>query len=210
MIRRSAAIALLALVSILTVPGIPAAKPSGSGSAAPVPASVRVRLQTTEGPIVIRLEMRRAPITAANFLRYVDEKRLDGTSFYRAARNRRAPKFGLVQGGINHKAVRALIPIAHEPTNRTGLKHVDGTVSMARNAPGTAMGDFFITVGPARYLDARPDGYVGYAAFGQVVSGMPVVHKILAAPTHPGGWSETTIGQSIVSPIRIITARRVQ
>jgi peptidyl-prolyl cis-trans isomerase A (cyclophilin A) len=183
---------------------------SPSFAAAPAPSSARVRLQTTEGPIVIRLETQRAPITAGNFLRYVDQKRFDGTSFYRAARNRRAPEFGLIQGGINHKAVRALLPIAHEPTTRTGLKHGDGTVSMARNAPGTAMGDFFITIGPASYLDARPDGHPGYAAFGQVVSGMAVVRKILAAKTYAGGWSKTTMGQSMVSPVRIISARRVR
>ena len=116
--------------------------------------------------------------------------------------------FGLVQGGINHKVVRARAPIAHEPTSRTGLRHVDGTVSMARNAPGTAMGDFFITVGPAAYLDAR-EGSAGYSAFGKVVSGMEVIRGILAGKTHPGGWSENTKGQSLVAPVRIISARRV-
>lgn len=202
MIRRFACRVPLFLLLALAWPHSATAKP-------PVPETMRVRLETSAGPIVIRLEMKRAPITAGNFLRYVDEKRFDGTSFYRAARNRRDPKYGLVQGGINHKAVRARIPIAHEPTSRTGLKHGDGMVSMARNAPGTAMGDFFITVGPASYLDARP-GHVGYAAFGQVVEGMAVVREILAAPTHPGGWSETTMGQSIVAPVRIISARRVE
>ena len=65
---------------------------------------------------------------------------------------------------------------------------------MARNAPGTAMGDFFIIVGSASYLDARP-GSPGYAAFGHVVSGMPLVKRILAMPTHPGGFSKETMGQ---------------
>ena len=169
---------------------------------------VRVRLDTSEGVIVIELETGRAPLSAANFLRYVDDKRFDDTTFYRAARGKRDPKIGLVQGGINRRATRAFPPIAHEPTSSTGLAHVEGTVSMARNAPGTAMGEFFITVGPAPYLDARP-GNVGYAAFGRVVEGMAVVRKILAAPTHPGGWSKATMGQSIVTPVRIRTARRV-
>ncbi|PTQ12237.1 peptidylprolyl isomerase [Sphingomonas oleivorans] len=209
MIRLPASAALLMLATMLAIPPVGAAKPGARGAAGAAPGLVRVRLQTSEGPIVIALETKRAPITAANFLRYVDEKRFDGTSFYRAARKREAPELGLVQGGINHRAVRALVPIEHEPTDRTGLRHVDGTVSMARNAPGTAMGDFFITVGPARYLDARPGGSVGYAAFGHVVEGMAVVRKILAAPTYPGGWSANTMGQSIVSPIRIISARRV-
>lgn len=208
MFSRPVSIALLALVAMLTTPQTLAAKPGEHVRTAP--ASVRVRLQTSRGPIVIDLEMRRAPVTAGNFLRYVDEKRFDGKSFYRAARNRKAPEFGLIQGGTNHNVVGAPAPIPHEPTNRTGLRHVHGIVSMARNAPGTAMGDFFITVGPAPYLDARPDGYAGYAAFGRVVSGMSVVSKILAAPTHPGGRSSTTKGQLIVAPIRIVSARRVR
>ncbi len=174
--------------------------------AAPGPA--RVRLETSAGPIVIELATRAAPITTANFLRYVDAKRFDGTTFYRAARRTSDPKVGLVQGGINHRVIRAFIPIAHEPTSRTGLRHIEGTVSMARNDPGTAMGDFFITLGPSAYLDARP-GSPGYAAFGKVVSGMPVIRRILALPTWPGGYSETTKGQSIRKPVRILSARRV-
>ena len=183
--------------SLLALATVPAATPP------------LVRLQTEAGAIVIQLDTRRAPITARNFLLYVQEKRLDGTTFYRAGRNRRNPRTGLVQGGINHRVVRARLPIAHEPTSRTGLRHVDGTVSMARNAPGTAMGDFFITVGPAPYLDARP-GSVGYAAFGKVVEGMPVVRRMLAAPTYPGGRSADTKGQIMVKPVRILTARRVR
>ena len=116
--------------------------------------------------------------------------------------------YGLVQGGINHKVVRAFNPIPHEPTSRTGLRHVDGTISMARNAPGSAMGDFFFTLGAAPYLDARA-GSPGYAAFGQLVEGKAVLQKILAGATHPGGWSVETKGQSLVAPVRIISARRV-
>ncbi len=198
MIRRFASLALLALLALIASPGTAAAE-----------ALPRVRLETSAGPIVIELETKKAPITASNFLAYVDGKKFDGTTFYRAARNKRAPEYGLVQGGINHRVVGALLPIEHEPTSKTGLRHVDGTVSMARNAPGTAMGDFFITLGKATYLDAR-DGYPGYAAFGRVVEGMDVVRKILAAPTYPGGRSQNTIGQSIVDPIRIIRARRVE
>ncbi|MEA1015888.1 peptidylprolyl isomerase [Sphingosinicella sp. LY1275] len=182
---------------------------SAPGYAAERAASARVRLETTAGPIVIEVDLKRAPITAGNFLRYAEEKRFDGTTFYRAARNKKDGRFGLVQGGINHKVVRARVPIAHEPTDRTGLRHLDGTVSMARNAPGTAMGDFFVTVGTARYLDARP-GYAGYAAFGRVVQGMDVIRKILAAPTYPGGRSHNTMGQHIVKPVRIVSARRVR
>lgn len=192
---------LLALLALLLTVDAPAAPRAGG--------LVRVRLETSAGPIVVAVDVRRAPITAGNFLRYVDEKRLDGTTFYRAARSRNNPKSGLVQGGNNHKVSRSLAPIAHEPTSRTGLRHVDGTLSMARNAPGSAMGDFFITVGAAKYLDARP-GYPGYAAFGHVVSGMDVVGRILALPTYPGGYSIETMGQSIRRPVRIVAARRVR
>ncbi len=168
------------------------------------PAGPRVRLETSLGPIVFELAAKQAPISTANFLRYVDGGKLDGTNFYRAARSKNDPKRGLVQGGINHHIPRAFAPIAHEPTSRTGLRHIDGTLSMARNEPGTAMGDFFITVGPSSYLDARP-GSVGYAAFGRVVSGMPLIHRILALPTFPGGYSKT-----IRQPVRILSARRVK
>jgi peptidyl-prolyl cis-trans isomerase A (cyclophilin A) len=198
MIRHPVAASLLAFL-LLTLPSFlqAAVKPA------------LVRIDTAEGPIVIELDLKRAPVTAGNFLRYAQEKRFDNTSFYRAARNRRNPRNGLVQGGINHRVVRARLPIPHEPTSRTGLRHVDGTVSMARNAPGTAMGDFFITVGPAPYLDARA-GSAGYAAFGKVIRGMPLIRKMLAARTHPGGRSPTTMGQSMVAPVRILTVRPVR
>jgi peptidyl-prolyl cis-trans isomerase A (cyclophilin A) len=104
---------------------------------------------------------------------------------------------------------RAFNPIPHEPTTKTGLKHLDGTVSMARNAPGSAMGDFFITIGAAPALDATPT-YPGYAAFGRVVGGMATVRKILASPTYPGGYSKATIGQSIINRILIISAKRIR
>lgn len=177
----------------------------------PAQAKPRVSIQTSEGTILVDLEMKRAPITAGNFLRYVDEKRFDGTSFYRAARTRNAEKSGFIQGGIRHSLRRSLPPIAHEPTSKTGLKHVDGAISMARNAPGTAMGDFFITVGPAASMDAHPGqtgDNLGYAVFGKVVGGMDVVRRILAARTVPGAGSGGMKGQMITAPVRIIAARR--
>ncbi|WP_420139249.1 peptidylprolyl isomerase [Sphingomonas sp.] len=177
-------------------------------NAAPAPLP-KVAIVTSEGTIVATLEAKRAPITTANFLRYVDAKRFDNTTFYRAARSKRIPGKGLVQGGINHNIPKSFLPIKHEPTTVTGLRHVDGTLSMARNAVNSAMGDFFITVGPAPDLDARPS-YPGYAAFGHVVSGMDVAKKILAKPTYPGGFDEYTIGQIIRQPVKIITVRRIR
>lgn len=185
-----------------------ASAPLAAQHRAPAAAGPRVAIQTTEGTIVVAVEPRRAPITTANFLRYVDAHRLDGTFFYRAARSRDGSKRGLVQGGIDHDLPKSFLPIAHEPTSKTGLRHVDGTISMARNEPGSAMGDFFITAGPAPSLDAAPN-YPGYAAFGHVVSGMDVVHRILEKPTYPGGLSIETLGQTIRQPVKILSARRL-
>ena len=166
----------------------------------------QVRIETTAGAIVVALDTRRAPITTANFLAYVDQHRFDGTAFYRAVRSGHGE--GLVQGGISNDMTRMLKPVKHEPTSVTGIHHVDGTLSMARDDLGTATGDFFIVVGDGHYLDAtRKDP--GYAAFGHVVSGMPLVRTMLAAPTFKGGWSADTQGQQIIHPIRIVGAHRV-
>jgi peptidyl-prolyl cis-trans isomerase A (cyclophilin A) len=172
------------------------------------PGLPRVMIKTEFGPIVIALETKRAPITASNFLRYVDTHKFDGTVFYRAARGKSHPDKGLIQGGIDTDIRKSFFPIKHEPTTVTGIKHLDGTVSMARNKPGSAMGDFFITLGPAPGLDA--DGsYEGYAAFGHVVSGMNVAARILAMPTYPGGLSLATLGQTIKQPVKIISVTRL-
>jgi len=168
------------------------------------PPIVRVRLDTPYGPIVLALEARRAPKTVANFMGYVDDRRFDGMSFYRSARNRSAPTYGFIQGGIRTDARRILPPFPLETTAMTGIRHVDGTISMARRAEaGSAGGNFFITVGPMPSMDAR-GGYPGYAAFGHVVSGMPVIKRILALPTG-GGMG----GQLLLRPIRLIAARRL-
>ena len=177
--------------------------------AAPALAAPRVAIHTGLGTIVVELADKQAPMTAKNFLRYVEAGKLDGTTFYRAARSKTDPRYGFVQGGIDHDLRRAFFSIDHEPTSKTGLKHVDGTISMARNAPGTAMGDFFITVGAAPYLDARP-GSEGYAAFGRVVKGMDVVKKILAAPTWIGRGRGALKDQVIVKRVPIVKAERLR
>lgn len=168
------------------------------------PAVVRVRLDTPYGPIVLALEARRAPRTVANFMGYVDDRRFDGMSFYRSARNRSAPTYGFIQGGIRTDARRILPPFPLETTAMTGIKHLDGTISMARRAEaGSAGGNFFITVGPMPSMDAK-GSYPGYAAFGRVVSGMPVIKRILALPTG-GGMG----GQMLLRPIKLIAAHRL-
>lgn len=193
--------AAFALFAIISAP-ISAAPPGP-------PAKARVDLQTSKGVIHLELDGKHAPITTANFLRYVDEKRFDGTTFYRASR---AGSTGFIQGGIDHSYRRMLPSIAHEPTSKTGIKHLNGTISMARDAPGTATGEFFITVGASPYLDAskgKSDDAQGFAAFGHVVGGMDVVRKIVMAPTSKGG-STAMKDQMIRAPIQIITARRAK
>ena len=171
---------------------------------------MRVALDTAQGSIVLELEKARAPITTANFLRYVDQKRLDGIGFYRTAKS--GPSFGFVQFGVQNAPKRVLPPIRHEPTTLTGIKHLSGTISIARYAPGTASGDFTIMVGDQPGLDANPAApgdNMGYAAFGHVVEGMDVVQRILDAATSPTAGEGLMKGQMIVPPILIRTARRV-
>ena len=179
-----------------------------TGAQARPAALPKIAIVTSEGTMVAVLDTKRAPITANNFLRYVDAYRFDGTTFYRAARSKSVTGNGLVQGGLDHNISKSFLPIKHEPTTKTGLRHVDGTLSMARNEPGSAMADFFITLGPAPDLDAR-GSYVGYAAFGHVISGMGVAKKILAKPTFPGGYDIITVGQTIRQPVKIITVKRI-
>ena len=176
---------------------------------APLPATVRVLLHTGEGDIIVAVETGRAPVTAANFLRYVDARRFDGIDFYRAMPGGAGK--GLIQAGVRDPR-RMFPPIAHEPTSQTGLSHIDGALSAPRLAVGTAQGDFTIMVGDMRYLDAGPgsagDG-LGYAVFGHVVEGMDVVRRILAAPTSPTEGEGVMRGQMLDPRVRIITARRV-
>ncbi len=179
-----------------------------------------VRLDTAAGPILIALEVERAPITSANFLKYVDQKKFDGATFYRALSFPGRPDLGLVQGGAKSDPKRLLPPIAHEPTTKTGLSHTEGAVSMARGAVGSAQGDFFIILGNLNSLDADPaaqgdkpksaasgDGH-GFAVFGRVVEGMDAVKTILAAPVSATAGVGAMKGQMIAQPIPIKSARR--
>jgi peptidyl-prolyl cis-trans isomerase A (cyclophilin A) len=203
MFRRIILFALLCLAA-------PAAAQPPAPAAPPAPATVRVLLHTSAGDILVALETQRAPITAGNFLHYVDTHRLDGAEFYRAMHT--APDSGLVQGGIRNGRL-LFPPIAHEPTSQTGLSHDDGALSVPRFAVGSAQGDFTIMVGPQHYLDAGPgsagDG-LGYAVFGHVVEGMDVVRRILVAPTSPTEGEGVMRGQMLDPRVRIITARRVR
>jgi peptidyl-prolyl cis-trans isomerase A (cyclophilin A) len=197
----------IVLLALLCLAAPASAQPPAIAAA---PATVRVLLHTSAGDIIVALETQRAPVSAGNFLHYVDTRRLDGQLFYRAMHT--APDAGLIQGGVRNGRL-LFPPIAHEPTSQTGLSHDDGALSVPRLAVGTAQADFTIMVGPQHYLDAGPgsagDG-LGYAAFGHVVEGMDVVRRILGSPTSPTEGEGVMRGQMLDPRVRIITARRVR
>lgn len=185
---------------------------SAAGAQTAPPARPRVLIETALGPILLELAADKAPITCANFLRYVDARLYDGSSFYRATKVSTTPLMGLVQGGLNQSTVKRFPPIAHESTKQTGLSHVDGTISMTRFAPGTATSDFFVCVGDCTSLNAdpsQPGDNLGFAAFGRVVDGMETARKILASPVSPTKGADWGMKGQILDPeIRIATARR--
>jgi peptidyl-prolyl cis-trans isomerase A (cyclophilin A) len=174
------------------------------------PGKPRVTIKTSRGSIVVELEMGKAPLTSANFLRYVDAKAYDEGSFFRAARTPGVEKDGTIVGAPAAK-VRPFPPIRHESTTQTGLKHLNGTLSLGRFAPGTATNNFFICVGDQPYLDAHPGApgdNRGYAAFGRVVSGMGVVTRILSLPTNGKTRFAEQAGQWLKPPVTIVSMRR--
>ncbi|WP_340587908.1 peptidylprolyl isomerase [Erythrobacter alti] len=209
---RHLALAVLLIASPAVAQELPAPAPDVHDHHA----TTNVVLKTMMGEIVIALEMDRAPITAANFLRYVDEDRFDGIVFYRAMPlDWGEQPNGLIQGGTQWDPDRVLPQIEHEPTTLTGLSHTRGAVSMAMGEPGTANGDFSIMLGNQTGLDANPDSdnpvwQTGYAVFGYVIEGMDVVEAIHAAPVDPElgeGWMR---GQMLADPVVVVEARRAE
>jgi peptidyl-prolyl cis-trans isomerase A (cyclophilin A) len=193
----------------------PVATPETTPAPTPAPSRPRVELKTPQGAIVIELYNDKAPITANNFLRYVDAKRFDGATFYRASKPKgyTADDYGIVQGGLQNDPAKLFPPIAHEPTTKTGLSHTDGMVSMGRHAPGSATADFFIMIGDQSYLDANPKApgdNKGFAAFGKVVEGMDVVRKIVMLPRSPTAGVGVMKGEMLQKPVPIVTARRAK
>ncbi len=160
-----------------------------------------IEIQTTLGNISVELYVDKAPITANNFLSLVKQGAYDGASFYRTVRQANDDNpisIGVVQGGLQYKEQRIEVePIEHEDTDQTGIRHLSGTISMARMKPGTARSEFFICIDDQPELDIRgrrnPDK-AGFAAFGQVVEGMSVVYKI---------WGSRAAGQNLDPQIRI-------
>jgi peptidyl-prolyl cis-trans isomerase A (cyclophilin A) len=168
---------------------------------APAEELVKVALDTSAGRIVLALDRGHAPVTTANFLKYVDAGRFNGESFYRAMKF--GANGGLIQAGITSDARKLYPAIEHEPVSKTGIKHVAGTVSMAAFSPGTAKADFFILTSDAPSFDAS------FAAFGHVVEGMDVVKTIQAAPTSPTKGEGVMKGQMLEPVVRITKASRI-
>lgn len=169
----------------------------------PAPAEdlVKVALDTSAGRIVLALDRGRAPLTTANFLRYVDAGRFTGESFYRSMKF--SAGGGIVQAGITSDARKLYPAVEHEPVSKTGIKHVEGTVSMAAFSPGTAKADFFILTTDVPSFDAN------FAAFGHVLEGMDVVKAIQASPTSPTKGVGVMRGQMLDPVIKITKASRL-
>ena len=164
-------------------------------------------IETSFGSIQIELYPEKATVTVANFLKYVDAKLYDGTSFFRVCtpenEKERKIKIQVIQGG-DIPEVKQFAPIPIETTQQTGIKHEDGTLSMARDTPNSATCSFFICVNDQPELDfagkRNPDGQ-GFAAFGKVTKGMNVVKEIQA---------QKVKGQYLINPVTIQSIRRLK
>jgi peptidyl-prolyl cis-trans isomerase A (cyclophilin A) len=186
----------------------------------PVPASVTpvveadtrpyVALATDLGTITVRIENKRAPITAGNFLRYVDAKRMDGFKFYRSTKSW-GPANQLVQAGNRGDARKNFPPIAHEPTKTSGLTNCKGALSMARLNPGDATSDFFLLLSDIKGFDSDAPGGdgAGFAVFGEIVAGADIAEAIFNAPISPTAGEGVMVGQMLDPQVTIKTARRV-
>ncbi|MEP7138773.1 MAG: peptidylprolyl isomerase [Caldimonas sp.] len=178
--------------------------------AAPRDGVVRTRVDTELGVFVVEVNSAVAPVTVANYLAYVDRKLLDRAVVYRIVTPANQPpatrhSIEVVQWGLDSSDDESspLPPIVHESTRATGLRHLDGTLSMARSLPGTASSEFFICIGDQPALDfgggRNPDGQ-GFAAFGRVVDGMDVVRAL---------YAKGEAAQRLSRSIRIRSVRRI-
>ena len=168
-----------------------------------------VKMKTDLGDIIIEIDTINAPVTAENFLKYVDDKIFNSAFFYRVVRMDNQPnneiKIEVIQGGLGFdESPLSLSPIEHETTDKTGILHKDGVISMARMEPGTASSEIFICIGDQPELDfggkRNPDGQ-GFAAFGKVIEGMDVVREIQSKPDED---------QMLVTPVNIIEVVRIK
>jgi peptidyl-prolyl cis-trans isomerase A (cyclophilin A) len=183
------------LLAVLAAPGF-AQTPAMTADLVPV------EIDTSLGKIVVALDAKHAPLTTANFLRYVDAHKFDGQAFYRAMPYGDG---GLIQGGIRD-ARKLNPPVAFESSDQTGVHNTAGAIAMAANAPGDAQSDVFIETTDIPAFD----GPKGFAAFGHVTEGMDVVKQILAAPTSPTEGEGVMKGQMLDPPVKILKMERVK
>jgi len=185
----------IAMIVILGMPGLCHAE------------NPKVLIETELGDIIAEIYTEKAPVTSSNFMRYIGDKLYDGTNFFRVVtKEESSPNPGVpievIQGGQVEKA-KQFPPIEHETTEMTGLKHLNGALSMARYRPGTAASSFSIIINDQPEMDfggkRQPDGQ-GFAVFGYVVSGMEIARKIHQQPRER---------QSLKPPIRIISIRLI-
>jgi len=168
-----------------------------------------IMIKTELGDIKLEIYEKDAPTTAANFLKYVEEGRYKNGCFYRVVTMDNQPnnniKIEVIQGGLSSETRGNMLPpVEHETTDKTGILHKNGVISMARTKPGTASSEFFICVGDQPELDfegkRNPDGQ-GFSAFGIVINGMDVVNKIHQQPAD---------GQMLDPQIKILDIVRVK
>jgi peptidyl-prolyl cis-trans isomerase A (cyclophilin A) len=174
------------------------------------PTLPHVLIHTEAGDIEVEIDTAHAPITAGNFLKYVDAGFYTGGEFHRTVTKvpdnqpTNTIKIEVIQAAANEKRRSEFPPpIPLEQTDATGLRHLDGTISMARGGPDTARDGFFICIGDQPELDfggKRNPDLRGFAAFGRVVRGMDVVRRIQTSPAE---------GQNLAPPITMLFVRRV-
>ena len=181
---------------------------TGSVTVGQVSSNVTVLVVTDLGEITVAIDTGQSPHTAANFLRYVDAGAYDGGQFHRTVTMQNQPnndvRIEVIQASVNRgRSEDSFEPIQLERTSVTGLRHIDGAISMARGGPDTATSSFFFCIGNQPSLDfggnRNPDGQ-GFAAFGHVVSGSEVVRQIQMQPAD---------GQRLDPPIRIVSVSRL-
>jgi peptidyl-prolyl cis-trans isomerase A (cyclophilin A) len=186
-----------------------AAKPlidAGSADSTPSKTLPKVAFDTPFGTLIVEIDTIAAPVTAANFFRYLDAGAYNNAQFHRTVTTTNQPDseilIGVIQGSARAGAQQHP-PIPLERTTITGLRHLNGTISMARSTADTATNQFFICIGDQPELDfggrRNPDGQ-GFAAFGRLLSGWLVLQQIQSSPAS---------GQSLTPPVPITRARRL-
>ena len=162
----------------------------------------RVLLSTPVGDLIVEVDVRAAPQTAAHFLEFAERGYLGNSSIYRIvtpANGQRSPAISAIQFGwlVRYIDDRPLPPVPHEPTGLTGLRHLDGSISLARAGAGTGGCAFFFCIGDQPALDeggGRADDGLGFAAFGRLVGGRPVLTSL---------FEKAEENEMVVNPVRI-------